>query len=135
MIKEGRIVTQKLIGIVTKREKPIEIPEEWINPSTDVTDITSVSTPVAVEPTIVFEDPSKRKFALSIPWVFGMKRILAFLLLISTLMSMYLAIISYPLALIPICPSIFIFIDYLMLTRPTEKKVKWYILQNLEEEK
>ena len=131
-IKKLLLILTKLWNNIIKKEKEIKIPEEWLNPSTEVT---SNPAPVAVEPTIVFEEFKKRGFALNVPWLIGAKRILAFILMITCVVSMYWTARSFPFGLLLTGPSVFIFFDYLVKTRPTKKKAKWYVLQDLEEER
>jgi len=109
----------------------IEIPREWINPEMDTI---KNSSSVAVEPIIVFEEPVKHRFSLSMPFMLGLKRLLAFILLVACLGSIYWTGRSYPRGLVLTVPSVCIFLDYLMKTHPTEKKVKWYILPDIEED-
>ena len=130
-IKKLLFIITKLWNNIVKKEKEIEIPEEWLNPSTDVV---PKPTPVAVEPTIVFEEFEKHGLALNVPWLFGAKRILAFILMIICMASMYWTARSFPSGLLFTGPSVFISLDYLIKTRSKKKKARWYMLQDLEEE-
>lgn len=132
--KNPPIFLVKLRDAITKKEKEIEIPEEWLNPDA-VVQSNPISTPVAVEPSIVFESPPKYRFALSVPWLFGVKRVVAFVLLVTCLVSMYWTARSFPFGLLLTGPSSFIFLDYLMKTRPKKRRLKWYILDDMEDVK
>jgi len=131
-IKKLLLSLTKLWNNIVKKEKEIEIPKEWLSPSTDVVPNPA---PVAVKPTIVFEEFEKHGLALTMPWLIGAKRILAFILMIICIASMYWTARSFPYGLLFTGPSVFISLDYLIKTRSKKKKAKWYMLQDLEEER
>lgn len=129
-----RDIAKKLIGLFVQKEEEILIPEEWTKPGgMDMTE-TSNPTPVAVEPIIVFEEPSKSRVVLRLPWLLSLKRVIAFILLAMSVVSIYGFATSYSVGLLFYVPAAIIFLDYLIKTRPQARR-KWYILDDLEEEK
>lgn len=119
---------ERFVKFVEGKEEETQIPEEWKNPPSATTE--SNPTPVAVEPSIVFE-PSKTKKPSRIPGL-KIKRIMAFFLLIASILASVEYIISFPLGLVFFIPAAIIFLDYLFKTQP-KNLPKWYVLDDVEE--
>lgn len=120
--------------LISPREKEIEIPEAWKNPSTEVAINPVLPTPVAIEPTIVFKEPIRTRFDMRMPpWFLKTKRILAFVLLIGTCISMVGLIFTFPVGLLFTIPTAIIILDYLIKTQSSVSMMRWYILTDLEE--
>ena len=125
-----------VLGLFSPREKEIEIPESWKNPGTEVIPVPVPSTPVAVEPSIVFKEAVKSRFIIRLPsWFLKAKQMLAFVLLVGSCISIVGLIFTFPLGLIFTIPTAVINLDYLIKTRPKTNMMRWYILPDLEEEK
>ena len=122
-------------GLLSPQEEEIEIPEAWKNPSTEVA-INPVSpTPVAVEPSIVFKESIRTRFDVRMPpWFLKAKRILAFVLLIGSCISMVGLIFTFPVGLLFTIPTAIIILDYLIKTQSKTSRMCWYMLRDLEEE-
>ncbi len=121
--------------LISPREKEIEIPEAWKNPNVEVITNPVPLTPVAVEPSIVFKEPVRGRFGIKMPpWFLKTKRMLAFVLLIGSCISMIGLIYTFPVGLLFAIPTTIIILDYLIKTRPKTSRMRWYILTDLEEE-
>lgn len=124
---------ERFVKFVEGKEEEAQIPEEWKNPPD--TTIESNPTPVAVEPSIVFEPPEVKKPSripgLKIPGL-KIKRIMAFFLFIASILASVEYIISFPLGLVFFIPAAIIFLDYLFKTQP-KNLPKWYVLDDVEE--
>lgn len=122
-------------GLLSPREKEIEIPEAWKNPGTEVAINPVPPTPVAVEPSIVFKESVRGRFDIRMPpWFLKTKRMLAFVLLIGSCVSVVGLIFTFPVGLLFTIPTVIVILDYLIKTRPKTSRMRWYILTDLEEE-
>jgi len=124
-------------GLLSPREEEVEIPEAWKNPEgiTNPVPLPVPPTPVAVEPSIVFKEPTRPRFDIRMPpWFLKTKRMLAFVLLIGSCVSIIGLILTFPVGLVFTIPTAIIILDYLIKTRPKTSRMRWYILPDLEEE-
>lgn len=121
--------------LFSPKEEEIEIPEAWKNPDGIITEEPSISvTPVAIEPSIVFEEPMKPGFKIkSPPWFLKSKRVLAFILFIGCCISAIGLIFTFPTGLIFVIPTGIINLDYLLKTQSKTNRMRWYILDDVEE--
>lgn len=121
--------------LFSPKEEEIEIPEEWRNPGGIITEEPAISvTPVLVEPSIVFEEPMKTGFRIRPPsWFLKSKRVLAFILFIGCCISAIGLIFTFPTGLIFVIPTGIINLDYLLKTQSKTNRMRWYILDDVEE--
>ena len=123
-------------GLISPQEEEIEIPESWKNPGTEIVINPVPPIPIAVEPSIVFKEPTKGKFDVRMPpWFSKTKQMLAGLLLVGCCISMFGLIFAFPVGLIFVVPTTCIILDYLIKIRPRTSRASWYMLRDLEEEK
>ncbi len=141
LILEVKAVFKSLLsfiaGIGTPREKEVEIPEAWRNPSTEVVIANPApSIQIAVEPSIVFKDTLKTRFGIRSPlWFLKAKRTVAFLLLVGSCVSIIGLLFTFPAGLFFTVPTAIINLDYLIKTRAKNNMMRLHILPDLEEEK
>lgn len=112
-----------------------EIPESWLKPeSVESVELISQITPVAVEPSIVFEEPTAKIFTVkSFPWVIKVKRLLAFFVFFGCLISTFGLVTTFPLGLAFVIPTAVINLDYLLKTQPKKTKYAMHILDDMED--
>ena len=121
----------RLLESIPRRNK-IEIPQEWLEGKEFYPSDKPRHIPDNLIPVISFKDfETQQRFVST---TLAIRRIVAFVLLLTSFASIIFTIRSRPLSLIITVPSCYILFDYLAITRDTGKKrVKWYILPDIEE--
>ncbi len=144
MIREKiKMIRDKILG---QKEEEIEIPEAWLHPEQTYGNpmdwlfhrepTTPQPTKLAVKPSVVFEEPRKTILpSLGLPWL-KFKRVTAFLLLMVSGLSIIGFVMTPFTALLMIyfVPVTIILLDYLLRTQETQK-TKWYVLDDIEDDK
>jgi len=127
--------TKIFIGdIRTPKIKEVAIPEHWKDPSA-VVPVQGPTAPVAVEPTIVYEQLRKPKLQIAQPkWFIKVKRIVVFVILLGTCASSIGLILTFPPGLLFTLPTLYIAFDYLVKTQPKAPTMRWDILPDIEKE-
>ena len=121
-------------NIGTKKDEEDLIPEHWKNPDA-LPPIKEPISPVAVEPTIIYELPTKPRLRLYQPtWFIKIKRIVVFIILIGSCLSSIGLVLTFPFGLILTIPTAFINFDYLLKTQPKSPTMRWDLLPNIEKE-
>ena len=119
----------------SQKLKEVPIPEEWKDPDAITMLVPEHVAPVAVEPTIIYEQTTKPGLQLIQPgWFIKIKRIVVFVIMIATGISSIGLILTFPFGLIFTVPTFFINFDYLLKTRPKSPIMRWDILPDIEKE-
>lgn len=117
-------------------EEFIETPKEWATPEQEQEEGAPMDwlfeeSSLAVEPVYVFPK-DRKKWTMRIPWFKKAKRVMAFILIVFSILGMVGSTFdtTYILYFLPVTG---ILIDYLLKTQP-KKQSKWYVLDDLEEQ-
>ena len=116
--------------------KEVPIPEHWIDPTITTTlPPVEPTVPVAIEPSIIYEQPIKPGIHLYQPtWFIKVKRIVVFIILIGACASSIGLLSTSPFGLVFTIPTVLLNLDYLLKTQPRSPTMRWDILPDIEKE-